>query len=76
MPYREAAGLEADGVEAVTVIRTHTVTVPQSFIVADYNPEGAWERLRDTANVAPADPTTYGQPYLYGTNHLDQAGAK
>ncbi|WP_429473319.1 type VI secretion system Vgr family protein [Paraburkholderia sp. WSM4175] len=76
VPYREAAGLEADGVEAVTVIRTHTVTVPQSFIVADYNPEGAWERLRDTANVAPADPTTYGQPYLYGTNHLDQAGAK
>ncbi|WP_429473386.1 type VI secretion system Vgr family protein [Paraburkholderia sp. WSM4175] len=76
VPYREAAGLEADGVEAVTAIRTHTVTVPQSFIVADYNPEGAWERLRDTANVAPADPTTYGQPYLYGTNHLDQAGAK
>ncbi|MDH6151761.1 type VI secretion system secreted protein VgrG [Paraburkholderia sp. WSM4179] len=76
VPYREAAGLEADGVEAVTAIRTHTVTVPQSFIVADYNPDAAWERLRDTANVAPADPTTYGQPYLYGTNHLDQAGAK
>ncbi|MBB5408622.1 type VI secretion system secreted protein VgrG [Paraburkholderia sp. HC6.4b] len=76
VPYRESAGLEADGVEAVTAIRTHTVTVPQSFIVADYNPDAAWERLRDTANVAPADPTTYGQPYLYGTNHLDQAGAK
>ncbi|WP_084754038.1 MULTISPECIES: type VI secretion system Vgr family protein [Paraburkholderia] len=57
-------------------MRTHTVTVPQSFIVADYNPESAWERLRDTANVAPGDPITYGQPYLYGTNHLDQAGAK
>ncbi|MGF6607137.1 type VI secretion system secreted protein VgrG [Paraburkholderia sp. WSM4175] len=52
------------------------MTVPQSFIVADYNPESAWERLRDTANVAPGDPITYGQPYLYGTNHLDQAGAK
>ncbi|MBB5466625.1 Rhs element Vgr protein [Paraburkholderia sp. Clong3] len=76
VPYREAAGLEADGVEAVTTIRTHTVTVPQSFTVADYNPESAWERFRDTANVAPQDPTTYGQPYLYGTNHLDQAGAK
>ncbi|WP_018419562.1 type VI secretion system Vgr family protein [Paraburkholderia tuberum] len=76
VPYREAAGLEAGGVEAVTAIRTHTVTVPQSVIVADYNPDAAWERLRDTANVAPADPTTYGQPYLYGTNHLDQAGAK
>ncbi|WP_429469328.1 type VI secretion system Vgr family protein [Paraburkholderia sp. WSM4175] len=76
VPYREAAGLEADGVEAVTAIRTHTVTVSQSFMVADYNPDAAWERLRDTANVAPGDPTTYGQPYLYGTNHLDQAGAK
>ncbi|WP_083654891.1 type VI secretion system tip protein VgrG [Burkholderia sp. SRS-W-2-2016] len=76
VPYREAAGLEADGVEAVTAIRTHTVTVPQSVMVADYNPESAWERLRDTANVSPDDPTTYGQPYIYGTNHLDQAGAK
>jgi type VI secretion system secreted protein VgrG len=76
VPYREAAGLEAGGVEAVTAIKTHTVTVPQSFIVADYNPEQAWERFRDEANVAPRDPTTYGQPYIYGTHHLDQAGAK
>ncbi|MFM2468255.1 contractile injection system protein, VgrG/Pvc8 family, partial [Paraburkholderia sp. RL17-368-BIF-A] len=75
-PYREAAGLEAGGVEAVTSLRTHTVTVPQSFMVADYNPEQAWERFRDEANVAPQDPTTYGQPYIYGTHHLDQAGAK
>lgn len=76
VPYREAAGLEADGIEAVTVIRTHTVTVPQSFIVADYNPAQAWERFRDEANVAPQDETTYGQAYVYGTHHLDQAGAK
>ncbi|MFL9931169.1 type VI secretion system tip protein VgrG [Paraburkholderia sp. RL18-103-BIB-C] len=75
-PYREAAGLEAGGVEAVTAIKTHTVTVPQSFTVADYNPEQAWERFRDTSNVAPGDSTTYGQPYIYGTHHLDQAGAK
>lgn len=76
VPYREAAGLEADGVEAVTAVRTHAVTVPQSFTVADYNPEQAWERYRDQANVAPDDSTTYGQPYVYGTGHLDQAGAK
>lgn len=76
VPYREAAGLEAGGVEAITVLKTHTQTVPQSFIVADYNPEQAWERFRDEANVAPQDPTTYGQPYVYGTNHLDQQGAK
>jgi type VI secretion system secreted protein VgrG len=76
VPYREAAGLESGGVEAVTTLKTHTEIVPQSYVVADYNPESAWERFRDQANVAPGDPTTYGQPYIYGTNHLDQAGAK
>ncbi|MDR5841191.1 type VI secretion system tip protein VgrG [Caballeronia sp. LZ031] len=74
--YREAAGLEASGREAVTSLKTHTVTVPQSFLVADYNPEAAWERFKDSANIAPQDPTTYGQPYIYGTHHLDQQGAK
>ncbi|KVT44760.1 type VI secretion system Vgr family protein [Burkholderia ubonensis] len=76
IPYREVVGLEAAGAEAVTALRTHTVTVPQSFLVADYNPEQAWERFKDAANVAPQDSTTYGQPYVYGTHHLDQAGAK
>src|ERR1700761_3489034 len=76
VPYREAAGLEAGGIEAVTAIKTHTETVPQSFVVADYNPAQAWERFRDEANVAPQDETTYGQAYVYGTHHLDQAGAK
>ncbi|MBN3830777.1 type VI secretion system Vgr family protein [Burkholderia sp. Ac-20344] len=76
VPYREVAGLEASGAEAVTALRTHATTVPQSFLVADYNPEQAWERFKDEANVAPQDSTTYGQPYVYGTHHLDQAGAK
>jgi type VI secretion system secreted protein VgrG len=76
VPYREAAGLEAGDVEAVTSLKTHTKMVPQSFTVADYNPDAAWERFRDEANVAPQDPTTYGQPYVYGTHHLDQAGAQ
>jgi type VI secretion system secreted protein VgrG len=76
IPYREAAGLEAGGTEAITAVRTHTVTVPQSIVVADYNPDQAWERFRDEANLAPQDETTYGQTYIYGTNHLDQDGAK
>ncbi|WP_027796319.1 type VI secretion system Vgr family protein [Paraburkholderia acidipaludis] len=75
-PYREAAGLEAGGVEAISTLKTHTEIVPQSYMVADYNPESAWERFKDEANVAPQDSTTYGQPYIYGTGHLDQAGAK
>jgi type VI secretion system secreted protein VgrG len=74
--YREAAGLEAGGVEAVTSIKTHTEIVPQSIVVADCNPDAAWERFRDEANVAPQDATTYGQPYYYATNHQNQAGAK
>ncbi len=76
VPYRETAGLESGGVEAITSLKTHNFTVPQGFLVADYNPESAWERLRDSANLAPQDTTTYGQPYIYGTHHLDQAGAK
>ncbi|MBN3759470.1 type VI secretion system Vgr family protein [Burkholderia sp. Ac-20365] len=73
--HRENAGLEA-AIESVFALRSHAWTVPQSFTVADYNPEQAWERLRGDANVAPQDPTTYGQPYIYGTHHLDQASAK
>ena len=76
VPYREAAGLEAGGIEAVASISTHTSTVPRSFMVADYNPDAAWERFRDEANIAPQDDTTYGQAYVYGTHHLDQAGAQ
>ncbi|MEZ0606522.1 type VI secretion system Vgr family protein [Paraburkholderia sp. IW21] len=75
VPYRESAGLEA-GVEAVFGLQIHARTVPQSFAVADYNPDRAWERFRAEANVASKDTTTYGQPYIYGTHHLDQDGAK
>jgi type VI secretion system secreted protein VgrG len=76
VPYREAAGLESGGVEAISTLKTHNEIVAQSYMVADYNPESAWERFKDQANLAPQDETTYGQPYIYGTGHLDQAGAK
>ena len=75
VPYRENAGLEA-GVEAVFALETHAEVVPKSVMVADYNPLVAWERFKDEANVAIADTTTYGQPYIYGTNHLSQDGAQ
>ncbi|WP_096716752.1 type VI secretion system Vgr family protein [Paraburkholderia acidicola] len=73
--YRETAGMES-GVEAVSALQTHVHTVPASFRVADYNPDQAWERFRAEANVASGDTTTYGEPYIYGTDHLDQDGAK
>jgi type VI secretion system secreted protein VgrG len=75
VPYRENAGLEA-GTEAVFALETHAELVPQSVMVADYNPLIAWERFKDEANVAINDTTTYGTPYIYGTNHLTQDGAQ
>ncbi|SCU74071.1 Rhs element Vgr protein [Cupriavidus necator] len=75
VPYRETAGLESD-IEAVSDLRTHTRMVAESFRVADYNPDQAYERFEADAHLARKDKTTYGQPYVYGTHHLDQAGAR
>ena len=74
-PYRENAGLES-GQESVFSLQTQSQTVPASYRVADYHPADAWERFKEDANIARADKTTYGQPYVYGSHHLDQAGAK
>jgi type VI secretion system secreted protein VgrG len=75
VPYREKEGLESE-IESVFALEMHAYTVPQSILVADYNPDQAWERFRADANVARKDTTTYGQPYVYGTHHLDQDGAQ
>ncbi|MFJ9534690.1 type VI secretion system Vgr family protein [Herbaspirillum sp. NPDC101396] len=75
VPYRENAGLES-GQETVSSLQTQSQTVPASYLVADYHPADAWERFKQEANIARADKTTYGQPYVYGSHHLDQAGAK
>ena len=73
--YRETAGLES-GQEAVFSLETHAKTVPESFRVADFNPDQAWERPTGEANVARKEKTTYGQSYVYGTHHLDFEGAR
>ncbi|WP_231906847.1 type VI secretion system Vgr family protein [Cupriavidus sp. D384] len=75
VPYRETAGLES-GTEAVFAIRTDTRTVARSILASDYNPAHAYERLKADANIAYKDRTTYGEPYVHGTHHLDMAGAK
>ncbi|MCG3057129.1 phage late control D family protein, partial [Escherichia coli] len=51
-------------------------TVPESFRTADYNPADAYERKAGEANVARKETGNYGQSYVYGTHHLDMAGAK
>jgi len=73
--YRENAGLEA-AVESVSELEYQTQVVPRSIVVADYNPEKAYERFRAEESVAPQDPTTYGTPYVYGTAHVDQGEAQ
>ncbi|WP_354686738.1 type VI secretion system tip protein VgrG [Cupriavidus necator] len=75
VPYRESAGLES-GQEAVFSLKVHAKTIPESFRVADFNPDKAWERPTGEANVARKEKTTYGQSYVYGTHHLDFEGAK
>lgn len=74
-PYRPMSGLET-GAESVSALRTHSELVPESFAVADYNPDQAWERFEAEANVALKDTTTFGKPYIYGTHHLDAGGAR
>ena len=76
VPFRETAGLESSGVEAISRLQTHAKVVAQSVRVADYNPDAAWERIDGEANIASKDKTTFGQPYVWGTHHLDQAEAK
>ena len=76
VPYRETAGLESSGVEAISSLQTHAQVVAQSVRVADYNPDAAWERIDGEANIARKDTTTFGQPYIWGTHHLDPAEAK
>src|SRR5450830_1318216 len=75
VPYRETAGLES-GQETVFSLQTRSQTVPASYRVADYDPADAWERFKEEANIARADKTTYGQPYVYGSHHLNQKDAK
>jgi type VI secretion system secreted protein VgrG len=73
--YREMSGMTSDEL-AVSELKTHVSVVPQSFLVADYNPDKAWERYRAESNISEKDTMTSGQPYIYGTHHLDQEGAR
>lgn len=75
VPYRKMAGL-ATGEEAVFSLQTHSETIPESFLVADYNPDKAYERFKAEANLARQDTTTFGQSYVFGTHHLDQQEAE
>lgn len=72
---RPTAGLSTFE-ESIFSFRVRTRTVPESFAVADYNPESAWEVLRNESRVVPDDETMVGTPYVWGTHHGDAEGAK
>jgi len=74
---RPSSGL-ATFEESIYAFQVAARTVPESFVVADYNRENAWQRLRGEGQVrgAEEDCTMVGRPYVWGTDHKDAAGAK
>ncbi len=72
---RPTAGLSTFE-ESIYSLEAHTRTIPRSYVVADYNPESAWDRIRDESGVVADDDTMLGTPYVWGTHHQDEAGAK
>ena len=69
-PISAHAGLESVGAEAVHAFETHTNSIPQSILVADYNRLKAPSAIKQEVNLARKDKTTYGQSYAWGTLHL------
>ncbi|OAJ53904.1 hypothetical protein A6V36_10630 [Paraburkholderia ginsengiterrae] len=78
---RPGAGLHTFE-ESVYSLKVKTKAVPDSFIVADYNPENALTlfreegKARDEFSREQHDGTTLGTPYVWGTQHGDAEGAK
>ncbi|WNC91372.1 type VI secretion system Vgr family protein [Paraburkholderia sp. FT54] len=72
---RPTAGLSTFE-ESIFSFKVRTRTVPESFTVADYNPDSAWEVLRNESRAVPDDGTMVGTPYVWGTHHGDAGGAK
>lgn len=67
--------------ESVYSLNIRTQAVPDSFIVADYNPDKAVTLYREEGRArnefsAEDDNTMLGKPYVWGTHHEDEAGAK
>ncbi|AIY41481.1 VgrG protein [Collimonas arenae] len=75
-PLSANAGLESVGAEAVHAFETHYKSIPQSFIVRDYNRLSAPPTIETEVNLARNDKTTYGQSYSWAPLHLDTEQAE
>ena len=72
---RPTAGL-ATFEESIFSFKVRSRVVPESYVVADYNPEQAWERFRAEDRAVSDDESMIGKPYVWGTHHDDAKGAK
>jgi type VI secretion system secreted protein VgrG len=68
--------------ESIYSLKVRTRAIPESFIVADYNPENhamifrEEAQARDEFGIRQHDGTTMGRPVVWGTHHEDAGGAK
>ncbi|MBW0445580.1 type VI secretion system Vgr family protein [Paraburkholderia phenoliruptrix] len=82
LPNRPPTGLLTPFNETILSLEVGTRTVPESFIVADYNPENAVTVLREEGRARnpfiteQETGTMMGTPVVWGTQHADAEGAK
>ncbi|WP_025596637.1 type VI secretion system Vgr family protein [Burkholderia sp. WSM2230] len=82
LPNLPPSGLLNTFSETILSLKVRTRTVPESFIVADYNPENAATVLREEGrarnefSIEQETGTMMGTPMVWGTQHADAAGAK
>lgn len=82
LPNRPPSGLLHTFSESIFSLKVKTRTVPESFVVADYNPESAATvyreqgQVRDEFSAEQETGTMMGTPMVWGTHHEDAAGAK
>lgn len=67
--------------ESIYSLKVRTQAVPDSFVVGDYNPDKALTLYRQEGRARnefsrEVDNTMLGTPYVWGTQHGDEAGAK
>lgn len=68
--------------ESIFSLKVRTRSIPESFIVADFNPDNhamifrERGQARDEFSVEQHDDTTMGTPMVWGTDHGDSDGAK
>lgn len=69
VPYREDAGLEAGGAQAIRTLGERATRVPRAVVVNDYNHRTASVALLREGDGAPGDATTGPAQTIWGPHH-------